>query len=492
MAHSRYYIAGYPTDATLVRFCLDEVKPDANAPRLKISPTQHCIDRHRWNGRLKLALRRFWSGSPLLVDAVSSIIDVISSIVDAVLVQAPDAIPFPAITLLPTAGFLLLPGITLLCKATTPKPSNKRVRGVKPNTPSSPTSTKTITPSPSNYNLRHCHPSQTATVTLDRPNQPEARIRPSSSPKSTMAMPRKQRPSKTVISTGNLKEKANSSSHTAPLASTSNPASAPATAKSSEQDVEMNVQHLLSSNRPRNEATDPTSGLSTSDHGANDELQDDEQDNRSNSEIDDPDLVKEHDGGMHVDFGDELDPKQASLHDKDDDDNNMDESEIAALRACEALFGSDRASTTARGVGGGSGGALAAMGISGLRGLGGIMAGFTLNSRISFNPSSTSRLAALQELAKILAVSTEDTLAGYFQTDSFARELVAILRGESERTKCEDEEDEVALVAALTATGSSSSSFNHPSSGTDVEQISLHKITVNQFHRFGGAIAKYP
>jgi E3 ubiquitin-protein ligase TRIP12 len=258
----------------------------------------------------------------------------------------------------------------------------------------------------------------------------------------------------------------------------------------------MNVQHLLSSDRPRNEATDPTSGLSTSDHGANDELQDDEQDNRSNSEIDDPDLVKEHDGGMHVDFGDELDPEQASLHDKDDDDNNMDESEIAALRACEALFGSDRASTTARGVGGGSGGepensplslltaaslmtshlnsgALAAMGISGLRGLGGIMAGFTLNSRISFNPSSTSRLAALQELAKILAVSTEDTLAGYFQTDSFARELVAILRGESERTKCEDEEDEVALVAALTATGSSSSSFNHPSSGTDVEQMLL-------------------
>jgi E3 ubiquitin-protein ligase TRIP12 len=79
----------------------------------------------------------------------------------------------------------------------------------------------------------------------------------------------------------------------------------------------------------------------------------------------------------------------------------------------------------------------------------------------------------LQELAEILAVSTEDTLAGYFQTDSFARELVAILRGESERTESEDEEDEVALVAALTATGSSSSSFNHPSSGTDVEQMLL-------------------
>jgi hypothetical protein len=77
IAHGRYYIdrvqcdmgawrcciAGYPTDATLVRFCLDEVKPNTNAPRLKISPTQYCIDHHRWNGWLKIALRQFWIGS---------------------------------------------------------------------------------------------------------------------------------------------------------------------------------------------------------------------------------------------------------------------------------------------------------------------------------------------------------------------------------------------------------------------------------------------
>ncbi|KAA1100638.1 Ubiquitin fusion degradation protein 4, variant 2 [Puccinia graminis f. sp. tritici] len=293
-------------------------------------------------------------------------------------------------------------------------------------------------------------------------------------------MPRKHRSSKTVISAGNLKEKANSSSHTAPLASTSNPTSAPATAKSSEQDVEMNVQHSISSDRPGNDGTDHTSALSTSDHGANDESQD-EQDSPSNSEADDPDLTEEP-GGAHDDFGDEMDPEHASLHDEDDDDD-MDESEMAALRASEALFGFDRASTTARGIGGGSGGALAgldAMGISGLRGLGGIMAGFThrlknilqsLKARGS--GSSTSRLAALQELAEILAVSTEDTLAGYFQTDSFARELVGILRGESGHNESEDEEDEVALVAALTATGSSSGSYHHPSSGTEVEQMLL-------------------
>ncbi|PLW04464.1 hypothetical protein PCANC_28737 [Puccinia coronata f. sp. avenae] len=117
MAAWRCCIAGYPTDATLVRCCLDEVKPDAKAPRLNISPTQHCIDRHRWNGRLEIALRRFWIGScetasvwlnarlalvdtkpallnanPLLVDATSAFVDLILSIVDANLVQAPDAI----------------------------------------------------------------------------------------------------------------------------------------------------------------------------------------------------------------------------------------------------------------------------------------------------------------------------------------------------------------------------------------------------------------
>ncbi|PLW35552.1 hypothetical protein PCANC_22813 [Puccinia coronata f. sp. avenae] len=84
--------------------------------------------------------------------------------------------------------------------------------------------------------------------------------------------------------------------------------------KSSKQDVEMNVQHLISSDCPGNKATDPTSGLSTLDHGVNDESQHDEQDSPSNSEVDDPNLVKEHDGGMHDDFGDEMDPEQAPFH----------------------------------------------------------------------------------------------------------------------------------------------------------------------------------
>ncbi|KAH9821476.1 hypothetical protein DFH28DRAFT_1078835 [Melampsora americana] len=77
------------------------------------------------------------------------------------------------------------------------------------------------------------------------------------------------------------------------------------------------------------------------------------------------------------------------------------------------------------------------------------MAGFTnrlkniLNSlKARGTNASTDRLVALQELAEILAVSTEDTLAGYFQTDSFARELVAILKGETERARAPDDDDD--------------------------------------------------
>ncbi|CAH7691007.1 hypothetical protein BY996DRAFT_4605552 [Phakopsora pachyrhizi] len=120
------------------------------------------------------------------------------------------------------------------------------------------------------------------------------------------------------------------------------------------------------------------------------------------------------------------------------------------------------------------------MGFSGFRGLGGIMAGFThrlkniLNSLKARGPgTSTDRLVALQELAEILAVSNEDTLAGYFQTDSFARELVSILRGTPERNELEDEdEDEVALVAALTD-GHGDASVESPNPGGDVEQMLL-------------------
>ncbi|KWU42404.1 hypothetical protein RHOSPDRAFT_21293 [Rhodotorula sp. JG-1b] len=41
------------------------------------------------------------------------------------------------------------------------------------------------------------------------------------------------------------------------------------------------------------------------------------------------------------------------------------------------------------------------------------------------------KLLALQDLAELLSISTEDTLGGYFQLSAFVKELVAILRGDS-------------------------------------------------------------
>lgn len=77
----------------------------------------------------------------------------------------------------------------------------------------------------------------------------------------------------------------------------------------------------------------------------------------------------------------------------------------------------------------GSGGAFRALQelMSGMSGrLKGLLA--SLKDKSS-GPSAN--LIALQDLAELLSVSTEDTLAGYFQTEAFTKELVSILRGDS-------------------------------------------------------------
>ena len=45
------------------------------------------------------------------------------------------------------------------------------------------------------------------------------------------------------------------------------------------------------------------------------------------------------------------------------------------------------------------------------------------------DPDPTVKLVALQELSELLSVSTEDTLAGYFPTDSFVKELIYAMGG---------------------------------------------------------------
>ncbi|KAL5537204.1 UFD4 [Sanghuangporus sanghuang] len=83
----------------------------------------------------------------------------------------------------------------------------------------------------------------------------------------------------------------------------------------------------------------------------------------------------------------------------------------------------------------------------------------TLLNNIKPTADPTTRLVALQELSELLSISTEDTLAGSFQIESFVRELVRILGGSGEAAQDEadddDDDDEeatdedAALAAAL-------------------------------------------
>ncbi|KAI8073988.1 hypothetical protein BC940DRAFT_289711 [Gongronella butleri] len=54
----------------------------------------------------------------------------------------------------------------------------------------------------------------------------------------------------------------------------------------------------------------------------------------------------------------------------------------------------------------------------------------SLLNTLKTQDDATMQLVALQELAEILSVSNEDTLAGYFPSDAFVKELVRILKGE--------------------------------------------------------------
>ncbi|GAB1518382.1 Ubiquitin fusion degradation protein 4 [Rhizoctonia solani] len=84
----------------------------------------------------------------------------------------------------------------------------------------------------------------------------------------------------------------------------------------------------------------------------------------------------------------------------------------------------------------------------------------TILNNIKPSASPTVRLMALQELSEILSMSTEDTLAGYFQVDSFVGELVRIMGGkdtggddDDEAVNEDDEDASLAAALALSAGG---------------------------------------
>lgn len=78
----------------------------------------------------------------------------------------------------------------------------------------------------------------------------------------------------------------------------------------------------------------------------------------------------------------------------------------------------------------------------------------TMLNNIKRTADPTTRLVTLQELAELLSISTEDTLAGAFQVESFVREFVRILGGtgndpEDGEDDDQEQDEDAALAAAL-------------------------------------------
>lgn len=94
-----------------------------------------------------------------------------------------------------------------------------------------------------------------------------------------------------------------------------------------------------------------------------------------------------------------------------------------------------------------------------MRGLGGVrdmmsdhskrMKSILINLRNRTDPSM--QLVALQGLAELLSVSTEDTLAGVFNSEPYVKELVHILKGSDSMIGHDDIDD--ATLAAIMASG---------------------------------------
>ncbi|KAI7902188.1 uncharacterized protein BX663DRAFT_552610 [Cokeromyces recurvatus] len=137
-----------------------------------------------------------------------------------------------------------------------------------------------------------------------------------------------------------------------------------------------------------------------------DEGHDDWEDSRYDEENDHN--GEEDDEDENDDINDDDDDDE---DDDDDDDEPDNESEIARVRRTLGF------------------------GMQGL--LGGIMSSDftrfkTILNNLKDNDDPTMQLIALQELAEILSVSSEDNLAGYFSSDSFSRELVRIMKGQDD------------------------------------------------------------
>ncbi|CAO0795915.1 unnamed protein product [Mucor circinelloides] len=157
-----------------------------------------------------------------------------------------------------------------------------------------------------------------------------------------------------------------------------------------------------------------------------DEVQDDEDDQLDPMHFDhDPERHHQHDDDEDEDEDEDEDDDQHGDHeqededqdqeegdeeedDEDDEDDEDEDGEMSRVRRTlglqmQGLFGGMMSSDFGRFK--------------------------SILASLKSNDDPTMQLIALQELAEILSVSSEDNLAGYFSSDSFARELVRIMKG---------------------------------------------------------------
>lgn len=127
--------------------------------------------------------------------------------------------------------------------------------------------------------------------------------------------------------------------------------------------------------------------------------------------LDSDDHEEDEEMGDHIEDDEDEDE---DMHDDDDDIDDEDVEDIEAERRAARMFT------------GGLGGSL--------RALGGFVSGVsarlkTILANLKNNEDPSIQLIALQDLAELLSVATEDTIAGAFSPDAFVKELVAIMRG---------------------------------------------------------------
>lgn len=160
-----------------------------------------------------------------------------------------------------------------------------------------------------------------------------------------------------------------------------------------------------------------------------DQDQENEDGNSSLIDLDDEDQNDDH---VHENEEDEDEEDQDQDQDEDEDEDD-DDNELSRVRRTlglqmQGLFGGTMSSDFGRFK--------------------------SILASLKNNDDPTMQLIALQELAEILSVSSEDNLAGYFSSDSFARELVRIMKGPDDMlsqvgTGNDDMDEDMMLALAM-------------------------------------------